>query len=119
QIIMSLLHLIYIVSFGSLSLWLLFKDVKSIRSYFGTAFGVSFLAYLGLSLISPSPLGYTGLIIGLVGLFVGGFILNIFSNNKILFVLLLGLSLIGLWNIPAIPRIPFLFSANNTQTTTP
>lgn len=110
---MPLLNLIYIISFGSLALWLLFKDVKDIRRYFGTAFGISFVAYLGLSLITPSPLGYTGLIMGLVGLLAGGFILNIFSNNKILFVLLLGLALIGLWNMPSIPRIPFLFSTES------
>ena len=111
---MSLLHLIYIIAFGSLSLWLLFKDVKDIRKYFGTAFVVSFLAYLGLSLITPSPLGYTGLVLGLVGLLGGGFVLNIFSNNKILFVVFLGLALYGLWMMPSLPRIPFLFSSNNS-----
>jgi len=111
----SFISLIFIVCFASLSLWLLFKDQKEIRKYFGTSFGLSFLGYLSYYLLFTGPLGYMKLGIGVLILFVGGFILNAFSNNKIAFVSILGLALFGLWSMPEIPRIPFLFG---TETAT-
>lgn len=109
----SLIAFIYILCFASLALWLLFKEQKEISKIFGTLFGISFLVYLLNYLVFPGPMGYFRLVIGLVMLFAGGFVLNIFSNNKILFVLLLGAAILGLWNMPEIPKIPFL----NTKVT--
>jgi len=106
----SFIGIVFMVTFTSLSLWLLFKENKEIRKYFGTAFVVSFLFYLANYLLYPGFLGYFKLAIGLIMLFVGGFVLNAFSGNKILFVLLLGVSLVGLWYLPDIPKIPFLNS---------
>jgi len=106
----SFINLLFLFCFSALSLWLLFKDNREIRKYFGTAFVVSFLFYLAYYLLFPGPLGYFKLIVGLVILFFGGFVLNAFSTNKILFVLLLGASLVGLWYFPELPRIPFLNS---------
>ncbi len=95
------------VTFASLSLWLLFKDNKEIRKYFGTAFAVSFLFYSAFHILSPWPFGLIKFLIGIIILFVGGFTLNIFSSNKILFVLLLAAALIGIWQMPSFPGIPF------------
>jgi thermitase len=112
----SFISLVFLVSFATLSLWLLFKDNKEIRKYFGTAFVVSFLYYLAYYLLFPGPLGYFKLAVGLVMLFAGAFVLNAFSGNKILFMLLLGVSLVGLWYLPEIPKIPFLKSFQQSET---
>jgi len=104
----SYINLVFLVTFASLSLWLLFKDNKEIRKYFGTAFAVSFLFYSAFHILSPWPFGLIKFLIGIIILFVGGFTLNIFSSNKILFVLLLAAALIGLWQMPSFPGIPFL-----------
>ena len=105
----SFISLIFIVCFSSLALWLLFQDNKEIRKYFGTSFGLSLFGYSAYYLLFPGPLGYFKLGIGIVMLFAGGFILNIFTSNKIVFVALFGAAVFGLWNMPEIPRIPFLF----------
>ena len=112
----SFISIVFLVSFATLSLWLLFKDNKEIRKYFGTAFVVSFLYYLAYYLLFPGPLGYFKLAVGLVMLFAGAFVLNAFSGNKILFMLLLGVSLVGLWYLPEIPKIPFLNSFQQSET---
>jgi len=112
----SFISIVFLVSFATLSLWLLFKDNKEIRKYFGTAFVVSFLFYLAYYLLFPGPLGYFKLAVGLVMLFAGAFVLNAFSGNKILFMLLLGVSLVGLWYLPEIPKIPFLNSFQQSET---
>ena len=106
----SFISLVFLVCFSTLSLWLLFKDNKEIRKYFGTAFVVSFIFYLAYYLLFPGLFGYFKLAIGVVLLFVGGFVLNAFSSNKILFVMLLAAALFGLWYMPEIPRIPFINS---------
>jgi thermitase len=103
----SYINLVFLVTFASLSLWLLFKDNKEIRKYFGTAFAVSFLFYSAFHILSPWPFGLIKFLIGIIILFVGGFTLNIFSSNKILFVLLLAAALIGIWQMPSFPGIPF------------
>jgi len=103
------------VTFASLSLWLLFKEQREIRKYFGIVFVISFLFYLAYYLLNPGIIGYIRLALGITMLFFGGFILNAFSANKILFVLLLLASLLGLWYLPDIPRIPFLHSDKVSQ----
>ncbi len=85
------------------------------RKPFGIGFGISLAIYLAYYLLFPVTLGYFRLISGLLMLFAGGFVLNIFSNNKILFVLLLGISLVGLWHLPEIPKIPDFFTFFKTS----
>jgi thermitase len=117
---MSFIGLIYIICFSSLALWLLFKEQKSIRKYFGGAFGVSFLGYLAYYLLFPNPVGYVYLAIGIGVLFLGGFILNTFSSNKILFILLLGGAVAVMWYIQnvKIPKFPFFGASEKTEAVT-
>lgn len=118
---MSFIGFVYIICFSSLALWLLFKEQKSIRKYFGGAFGVSFLGYLAYYLLFPNPVGYAYLAIGVGVLFLGGFILNTFSSNKILFVLLLGASVALMWYVQNVkmPKLPFFSGEAQTEEAAP
>ncbi|AFC24619.1 S8 family serine peptidase [Saprospira grandis] len=96
---MSWIGLIFIWTFASLSLWLLFKEEAHIRKYFGPSFIASFLIFLAYHLVLPSTFGYIRLVVYLFILFGGAFVLNIFSNNKIAFLSLLGASVFGLYQL--------------------
>jgi len=80
---------IFLVTFISLSLWFLFKDEKEMSSFWGKLFLGSFATFMGTSLLLPGFASWTTLGIHLAFLFGGGFVLNTFSNNKIIFVSLM------------------------------
>ncbi|MCP4438880.1 MAG: S8 family serine peptidase [Aureispira sp.] len=106
---------IYLTSFLSLALWFLFKEQKSVRSVFGKVFLASFVGYTAMAFLLPSTSSY-GLIMDYAFLFGGGFFLNTFSNNKIVFAILTFVMASGYYyGVKGIDP----FSSSNDNTATP
>lgn len=112
---------IYLTSFLSLALWFLFKEQKSIRSVFGKIFLTSFVGYTALAFLLPGISSYS-LVMDYAFLFGGGFFLNTFSSNKIVFAILTFIAVSGYYyGVKGIDPFSFGTTTNNNtiQTTTP
>lgn len=109
---------IYLTAFLSLALWFLFKEQKSVRSVFGKIFISSFLGYTALAFLWPSTSSYS-LVMDYAFLFGGGFFLNTFSSNKIVFTVFTFLLASGYYyGVKGVDPFSFFGSDNkNTPTT--
>lgn len=107
---------IYLTSFLSLALWFLFKEQKSARSIFGKIFLTSFVGYTALAFLLPTTSSYS-LVMDYAFLFGGGFFLNTFSSNKIVFAILTFIAVSGYYyGVKGID--PFSFGTAKKTTTT-
>lgn len=100
---------LYIGAFLTLSLWFLNKNDERIRPMWGKAFLVTFLPYVGISLLVPGAANWWGLLAHVGVLFGAGFFLNSFSNSKLIFYPLLMLMTGGyVVGVMGVDKLPFL-----------
>ncbi len=113
--------ILFLVSFFLLSLWfLLYKDHEKISATIGKLFLLATAVFFLLGIFLPNFASWTSLAVHGGLLFFGGFFLNTFNNNKIVFVSLMGLMMGGyFYNQTGLNPWPFGESQENITAALP